>query len=243
MQTLTFSNLLISFIAGFFTFFAGCLAPMAVIYVGYLAGISPKDKKYDKYIFVKNTLFFTISFSLVFFIMGISVQTTGKFLAVYQKQIVTMTGFMLILIGLVMTQLIRIPILSSTFIINRPKPKATILSSVLMGITFAFSWSPCIGPVLAAILFWASRETTALQGGVLLIAFSIGLGLPFFLLGLLFETFFTFIKRIERLAHVIKLLAGLMLILFGISLVTGVFSYVSAFFLKNMGNWSYTINF
>ncbi len=243
MQTLTFSNLLISFIAGFFTFFAGCLAPMALIYVGYLAGISPKDKRFNRFAFSKNALFFTLGFTGIFFLLGMSLQSLGRLVAVYQRQISLIMGAILVLIGLSLTQLINIPFLSRTFSFKNNQPKSTIFSSFIMGITFGFSWTPCIGPVLASILFWASRQETALSGGILLLAFSIGLGLPFFLLGLFFDSFYPFVKKIEKYAHMAQVLAGFVVILFGLMLLSGTYGYMSNLFLKNLGNWSLKLIF
>ena len=242
MVPLTFFNLIISFLGGFLTFFAGCLAPIAPVYVGYLAGSTPEklDKKH-KLIFTKNAFFFTFGFILIFMILGITVNTFARKLAVYRPFLEKITGFLLVVFGLHMGKFITIPILNKTLQRSFKGEAGTAKGSFFLGTTFGFAWTPCIGPVLAAILFWVGSKTSFLEGVPLLLMFSLGLGLPFILIGLGFDKFSSKIKKFNEYAPTLNKIAGILLIIFGVLLFTGNFSSVSSWFLGKLGSAAFVI--
>lgn len=237
MVPLTAINLVIAFSAGFLTFFAGCLAPIAPIYVSFLAGSTSGelDKKY-KWIFTKNALLFTSGFVLVFLILGLTVNTFARSLAVYRSTLEKVAGLFLVLFGLHLGKFVVIPFLSRTFQGSFKGGAGTAKGSFALGTTFGFAWTPCIGPVLAAILFWVGSKASFLEAIPLLLLFSLGLALPFILIGLGFDKFSSRIKKFNEHAPLLNKIAGIFLIIFGALLFTGNFTVISSFLLQKLGS-------
>ncbi len=242
MPILSLVNIAVAFIAGFLTFFAGCLTPVVPVYLSFLAGSAPSQKVRSKIII--NSLWFIIGFIGVFLILGLTAQLIGKLLAPYQLIISRAAGALLILFGLHITGFLKFTFLYKHRAFSpAPLPRGTAFGSLLLGLIFGLSWTPCIGPVLASILFWTASQHTFIQGAVLMLAFSLGLALPFLTLGILFETVFRRVQSIERFAPAIKLVSGTVLIVVGLLLVGGHFGYVSSFFLKRIGPLVKTVEF
>jgi len=235
-------NLAIAFLAGFITFFAGCLAPVAPVYVSFLAGSTSGelDKK-NGWIFTRNALLFTSGFLLVFLVLGLTVNTFARTLAAHRSILEKIAGVFLIAFGLHLGKFIEIPILNRTLQGSFKGKTGTSSGSFLLGTTFGFAWTPCIGPVLAAILFWVGSKASFLEAVPLLLMFSIGLGLPFILIGLGFDKFASKIKKFNEYAPVINKVSGIILIMFGVLLFTGNFAVISAFFLERLGNFAFSL--
>lgn len=242
MVPLTIFNLAIAFLAGFLTFFAGCLAPIAPVYVSFLAGSTSGelDKKH-KWIFTKNALLFTSGFILVFLILGLTVNTFARSLAAYRPLLEKVAGALLVVFGLHMGKFVVIPFLNRTFQGSFKGKAGTSKSSFLLGTTFGFAWTPCIGPVLAAILFWAGSKSSFLEAIPLLLFFSFGLGLPFILIGLGFDKFSSKIKKFNEYAPLLNKIAGIFLIIFGVLLFTGKFGVISSFLLQKFGSAAFVV--
>ena len=236
MVPLSALNFVIAFAAGFLTFFAGCLAPIAPVYVGYLAGSSPKglDAKH-KATFSKNALIFTAGFLSIFLLLGLTVNTFARSLAVYRPIIDKVIGILLVIMGLQFAKIISIPILNKTYQSKLKGVSGTSTGAFLLGITFGFTWTPCVGPVLAAILFWAGLQSTFVQAIPLLLLFSLGLGTPFLLLGLALDKFLPYIKKFNSYAPTINKISGILLVVFGILIFIGEFSVISSFLLQKLG--------
>lgn len=230
-------NLIIAYAAGFLTFFAGCLAPIAPVYVGYLAGSAPEglDAKH-KAVFTKNALVFTLGFLSIFLLLGLTVNTLARSLATYRPILEQIGGLFLIVFGLFFAKLISIPFLEKTYQSRFKGTFGTTSGAFLLGTTFGFAWTPCVGPVLAAILFWAGSQSTIAQAIPLLLLFSLGLGTPFVLLGLAFDKFLPLFKKFNTYAPAINKISGILLVIFGILIFTGKFSAISSFLLQKLGN-------
>lgn len=242
MVPLTLINLLIAFTAGFMTFFAGCLAPIAPVYVSFLAGSTLSDlNRRQKWIFTKNALFFTSGFLLVFLILGLTVNTFARSLATYRPLLEKVAGALLIVFGLHFGKFVTIPFLNRTLQGSFKGKVGTSKGSFLLGTTFGFAWTPCIGPVLAAILFWVGLKASFLEAIPLLLFFSFGLGLPFILIGLGFDKFSSKIKKFNEYAPVLNKIAGIFLIIFGVLLFTGNFSVISSYLLGKLGSSAFII--
>lgn len=237
MVPLSALNLVITYAAGLLTFFAGCLAPIAPVYVGYLAGSSPGglDSKHKK-VFTRNALIFTAGFLLIFLLLGLTVNTFARSLAVYRPILDKVIGLLLIVMGLQFAKLISIPLLSKTYQAKFKGVSGTGTGAFLLGITFGFAWTPCVGPVLAAILFWAGSQSTFIQAIPLLLLFSLGLGTPFILLGLAFDKFLPLVKKFNTYAPAINKISGILLVVFGTLIFTGNFSVISSFLLQKLGS-------
>lgn len=242
MVPLTLLNLALAFAAGFITFFAGCLAPIAPVYVSFLAGSSSAklDGKHKR-IFTKNALLFTSGFILVFLILGLTVNTFARSLAIYRTTLERIAGAFLVFFGLYLGKFIQIPFLSRTYQVSLKGNAGTSTGAFLLGTTFGFAWTPCIGPVLAAILFWVGFQTTFAQAVPLLLLFSLGLGLPFILIGLGFDKFSSKFKKLNSYAPLLNKIAGVVMIIFGILLFTGKFSVISSFLLQKFGSAAFVL--
>ncbi|RJR26272.1 cytochrome c biogenesis protein CcdA [candidate division WWE3 bacterium] len=228
-------TLLVAFAGGILTFFASCLLPLVPTYIAYLAGTSlseltDKDnaKKYRATIFY-DSLAFVIGFLLIFVIFGLTASTLGHVFNSYRVIIQKIGGTALLVFGLLVLGFIKPLELLKERKLNLPfnLTKFKLANAFLFGITFGFAWTPCIGPILAAILFWASQSETILKGTFLLFAFGLGMGLPFILLGLLSEKLLPVIKKIRYLTKISQLLSGVLLILMGLALITGKAEFIS----------------
>lgn len=218
-----------AFIAGLLTFLAPCTLPLVPAYLGFISGVVPEElndseklKKARLKIFA-NGLFFMLGFSAVFILMGTIVGFVGAFfLAPYRLWLGRIGGVFVILFGLFMLNVIRIPFLlgekriSAPSFLERGKPR----TSFVLGSAFAFGWTPCVGPILGSILLLASTSTTALQGALLLGIFSLGLAVPFLLVAALWGSSLRVISKFSGLLNGISIVGGIFLIALGVLLLT-----------------------
>jgi cytochrome c-type biogenesis protein len=242
MVPLSAFNFVIAYAAGFLTFFAGCLAPIAPVYVGYLTGSAPDglDVKH-KAVFTKNALVFASGFLSIFLLLGLTVNTFARSLAFYRPTLEKIGGLFLIAFGLFFAKFISIPFLEKTYKARFKSTSGTASGAFLLGTTFGFAWTPCVGPVLAAILFWAGSQSTFAQAIPLLLFFSFGLGTPFILLGLAFDKILPLVKKFNTYAPVINKVSGILLIIFGFLIFTGKFSVISSYLLQKIGSSAFML--
>lgn len=219
-------NLLIAFFAGIITFFASCLLPLVPTYLAYLAGIatSKEEEEIPKNILKRkifiNGVIFTLGFVFIFVLLGATTQTLGVLLNQYKPMIRQISGIVFIVMGLFMLDLIKIPQLYAERKIQLPKylEKYKFLHSFLVGMAFGFAWTPCIGPVLAVILFWSAQAETIWKGISLLLFYGIGLGTPFVFTALFFETISTKLIKTKKFGKKLHQIAALFIIMMGILL-------------------------
>ncbi|MDH5532986.1 MAG: cytochrome c biogenesis protein CcdA [Candidatus Pacebacteria bacterium] len=219
-------NLLIAFLGGIITFFASCLLPLVPTYLAYLAGIatSKQEEETDKSIFKRrvfvNGVIFTLGFIFIFVLLGATTQTLGILLAQYKPLIRKISGIVFVIMGLFMLDVIKIQQLYQERKFELPKSleKYKELHSFLVGMAFGFAWTPCIGPVLAVILFWSAQATTVWKGMSLLLAYGIGLGLPFIITALFFESISTKLIKTRKFGKILHDISAVIIILMGILL-------------------------
>ncbi len=232
-------SLVAAFFAGVVSFISPCVLPLVPSYVTFITGVSfdeltsasaaPRVRRLT----IIHSLAFILGFSLVFVALGATATVAGQFLREHQDALRRIGGVLIILFGVYLTGLVPIPALSR----ERKKQLTTkplgILGSVLVGITFAAGWTPCIGPILASILIYASTAKTVGTGVVLLSVYSLGLGVPFFLSSLALNSFLAASRKIRGQLRTIEVASGVVLILFGVMLVTDLFprfvSFLSRF--------------
>ncbi|OGC45929.1 hypothetical protein A3F07_03930 [candidate division WWE3 bacterium RIFCSPHIGHO2_12_FULL_38_15] len=228
-------TLLVAFAGGILTFFTSCLLPLVPTYIAYLAGTSlselagsEKCSKYKVTIFY-NSLAFVFGFLLIFLIFGLTASTLGHVFNSYRLIIQKIGGIAILLLGLFVLGVIKPFGLLKERRLNFPTnlTKFKLVNSFWFGLTFGFAWTPCIGPVLASILFWASQSETILKGTLLLFVFGLGMGMPFIAFGLLSEKLLPLIRRFKYLTRVSQILSGTILILMGIALITGKAEFIS----------------
>lgn len=235
-----FSLIIPAFIAGILTFLAPCTLPLVPGYLGFISGISAQDlqdplksKSARKKIFL-NGLLFVIGFSLIFILLGSLFGLGGSALAHYRIWLSRVGGIFVILFGLFMIGVLRLPFLNVEKNIGRIKAlkPGNPASSLIFGATFAFGWTPCVGPILGSILTLAAASATVGQGAFLLLVFSLGLAIPFLIIAAGIGSASNYISKLSRYLNVISIAGGLFLIFLGILLFTNKLGIWIAYFYQ-----------
>lgn len=204
---------IITFLEGVISFISPCMLPMLPIYVSYFAGNA--DKK--KHTFLR-ALAFVVGFTVVFSLLGLFAGTLGAFLARYNRIVNMVSGLLVILFGLSYLEVFRIPFFKG---MQGKHQIDSIFSAFLFGVIYSISLTPCVGAFLGSALMMASTSGTALQGVLLLVTYSIGMGVPFLISAVLIEklnTAFTFIKKHY---NIINMISGIFLIVTGVAMMLG----------------------
>jgi len=213
---------LISFLEGIITFISPCLLPMLPIYISYFAGQGSEGKKKSAII---NSLGFVLGFTLVFITLGAFAGTVGGFLKEYRTAVNIVSGIIVILFGLNFIELIRIPFLNMNRQLKIKTVNIGFGSSVLFGVVFSIGWTPCGGGFLGSALMLAASGGESLRGILMLLSFSLGLGIPFIASSILIDRLkstFNFIKKNYR---IFNLVSGGLLVIVGILMATGLMGY------------------
>ena len=225
----------LAFIAGLASFLSPCVFSLVPAYIGYLSGRSiassqatSTDK--DRWGTLTHGLAFTLGFSLVFISLGTAASALGSLLFQLRPWLMRIGGIVIVLFGLHMTGLLRIRFLEFDL---RPRTKGALrrsyISSALMGIFFSAGWSPCIGPVLGAILTLAMNGGSVSQGILLLSSYSAGLAIPFLLAALGIGWVTEILRRFQRVLHILEIGMGIILIIIGLLLFFGKFAEMAQF--------------
>lgn len=229
-------SILIAFTAGILSFISPCVLPLVPSYITYVTGVSFKELTDSssrgrlKWATMLHSLCFITGFSTIFILMGASASYLGQILVEYQDIIMKVGGVLIILLGIQFTGLIRIPFLQMEKRFELRKKPLGYLGSFLVGVVFAAGWTPCIGPILSTILIYASTAQNFTTGVLLLAVYSMGLGIPFFLSSLAFNTFLSAFDWIKRFMRWITLISGIFLIVIGILFLTDTFRIINTFF-------------
>ncbi len=213
---------ILSFLEGIITFISPCLLPMLPVYISYFAGQGTQDKQQRT---LKNALGFVLGFTVVFVLLGAFAGSVGRFLMQYQTAFNAVGGSIVVLFGLNFMEIIRIPWLSTSRQMRIKTLNMGFFSSVLFGVIFSIGWTPCVGAFLGSALVLAAQSGESLRGILMLLCFSLGLGIPFVASALLIDRLkgtFDFIKKHYR---VINLFAGGLLVVVGILMATGMMGY------------------
>lgn len=232
-------NIFIALIAGLISFISPCVLPLVPIYIAYISGMSVKDLEGEKRPTLKilvNSLFFVLGFTIVFTLFALLFYTaTNLFGSGFQVWFNRIAGVVLIIFGLHVMGVITIPFLNYEARIRNDhvdRKKAGILPSFIMGVVFAAGWSPCVGPILASILTLAADASTAGSAIVLLIAYSLGIGIPFILTGLATSRLMGLFKSIKKHYKIVEIIAGGFLVILGILIVFDLLSLISAWMTR-----------
>lgn len=222
-----------AFIAGVLTFLAPCTLPLVPAYLGFISGASAKDMQNPKLAAVvrhralRNGISYVVGFSIVFITLGLLFGMGGAALAMYQDVLEKIGGVFILIFGLYLIgALDRIPVVhkflttEKRFHFGTTLKPGTAPSSFILGATFAFGWTPCVGPILGSILFLASSTATAWQGAFLLSVFSLGLAIPFLLIAWGVGHATQTIKQLSEILPYISFIGGALLILLGALLLT-----------------------
>jgi cytochrome c-type biogenesis protein len=244
LDALPQTSLLAAFLAGFLSFVSPCVLPLVPSYVMYITGLSlnqlsdATERRLERTTIVVNALLFIVGFSLVFIAFGASASLVGQLLSDHQQLIRKVGAIVIIVFGLYTMGILKLGFLMNEKRIHLRSRPAGYAGSLLIGATFAAGWTPCVGPVLAAILMYAST-TDKLADGVSLLAFySIGLGLPLLASAIGMEHFLSSFKRAHRYMGVMSGISGVLLVLFGIALYSDSLPLITSF-LERYGIGSY----
>lgn len=209
----------VAFVAGILSFLSPCVLPVVPGYISYMSGMSLEEVKRARgrafWIVTINSVLFVAGFSTVFISMGAGASYIGQMLVNNRFWIEKVAGIVIFVFGLHLMGIMRI---SALYMERRANVSRTTsyLSSFVMGLAFAFGWSPCIGPVLGAILVMASRLETAGQGVLLLASYSLGLGIPFLIVGMAMGKFMPAFDRLKRHLDLMEKFAGALLMILGV---------------------------
>ncbi len=236
-------SILIALGAGLLSFLSPCVLPLFPSYLSLITGTSLTDleashaQRIMRRAVIGNSLAFIAGFSAIFIALGASFSVAGRLLLVYQDIFRTLGGILIVFFGIYITGLLKIPALSRYYQFS-PREKPTgYIGSGLVGATFAIGWTPCVGPILGAILLLASPHETIRAGVVMLIAYSAGLAIPFFLRALAVHSFFTFSRTFRRYIQVVHVAGGVILIAVGLLLITNYCTVLNAYALRFTPKW------
>jgi cytochrome c-type biogenesis protein len=225
---------MIALTAGILSFLSPCVLPLVPSYLTFVTGMSLEDLQegVDRRTTLIHSLLFVVGFSLVFILLGASASFLGQFFRVYQVWITRIGGLVIIVLGLHLTGVLKLtPLMREKRVQLNDKP-AGYLGTVGVGAAFAAGWTPCIGPVLGAILTYGFSQQTMWAGVGLLTVYSIGLAIPFLLSALLLDWFLQTFKRFRKYMHAVEILSGVLLVFLGLLLMTGSFTLLSGWLAR-----------
>ena len=224
----------IAFIAGVVSFLSPCVLPLIPGYISMLSGESIDALRANASgslvgrIFA-NSIAFVIGFSVVFITLGASASAVGRFLLSQRSLFNIIAGIIIIIFGLHLTGLVKIPFLYRAKQMETGAPKRGLAGSFLLGFAFAFGWTPCIGPILTGILAVAATRDTVFRGMFLLAVYSAGLAIPFLLTGLGLSQFLKFYGRFRKHLQAVEVASGVLLIGLGLLMAFNKFTMLSGY--------------
>jgi len=220
---LTQVSIITALVAGVLSFVSPCVLPLIPAYISYISGASLQEiqagEVSSKKIIV-NSIAFVLGFSTVFVLLGASASLIGRVLARHMNTFKLIAGIIIIIFGLHTAGIMRIKFLNYEKKVQvKRSNSATLIGAYVIGIAFAAGWTPCVGPILGAILATASTYTTMWKGILLLAIYSLGLGIPFILTAWAINKFFVAFKQIRKYFHAIEVISGILLIIVGLLLI------------------------
>ncbi|MDO5063258.1 MAG: cytochrome c biogenesis CcdA family protein [Peptostreptococcaceae bacterium] len=223
---------LILFLEGVITFISPCLLPMLPIYITYFIGdVDQEDHGEHKLRALKNSAGFVLGFSIVFVLLGAAAGTVGKFMFEHSRLINIITGAIIVFFGLSYLGVIKLSILQRTYRAQSNVEPVKFGKAILFGMIFSIGWTPCVGTFLGSALLIAANAQTVVKGSLMLLAFSLGLGIPFMISAVLLDKMMGAIDFIDRHHAVIHKIAGILLIIIGLTMMTGHFTRFLMMFL------------
>ncbi len=223
-----------AFVAGILSFVTPCVLPIVPFYLAYLAGSTSSEMtaggdagRAVRKKAILNAAGFVLGLVTIFTIMGMSSSFLGQFLREYMVWFRWIAGGLMIVLGLNFLGVIRIGFLQQERRVEGPQKVRGFFSAYLVGMAFAFGWTACVGPILAAILLMAAQQESATQGTLMLFVYGLGMGLPFFLAAVFYGYFLQFYGGFKKYLPVVEKVVGVFLIIFGVLLITNFTSYIA----------------
>ena len=233
-------ELLVAFGAGLISFLSPCVLPLIPGYISYISGSSLNELIEKKNVSLTPIVFFTIGFSIVFIIFGAASTFLGQVLLQNSYELRITAGLLIVILSLHIIGIINLKFLNYEKRIQT-NTNSNFYSPILIGMAFAFGWTPCIGPILGSILVLAATEESINKGIFLLISYSLGLALPFILSGYLIQKFLIFSKNFRKNINIVSKVGGIILLITGILILTNQLQALGYYllnifpFLQNFG--------
>jgi cytochrome c-type biogenesis protein len=223
-----------AFVAGLVSFLSPCVLPLVPGYLSLISGAGVEElQSQQARLFRKvmlNSIAFIAGFSVVFITLGAISSELGQMLARYKSTLAPIAGVVIILFGLHLTGIFRIKALYADTRLHHLKGGSTVVGAFVIGFAFAFGWTPCVGPILGAILGLAAGQDSLGKGVLLLTVYSLGLAVPFLLTSLALERFLKFYSRFRAFMHGLEVASGALLMVLGVLLLIGRFTLLSRYF-------------
>lgn len=217
----------VAFFAGITSFFSPCILPLIPAYIAYIAGVSIDDNtRKGRFLIFTRTIGFIIGFTIVFMILGGAVSALGGFITKNMKIFRFISGAIIIFLGLNMLGLFKFKIFNFTSNMRTPKTKGFI-GSILMGMSLSIGWTPCIGTVLASILFMAAGQASLGQGILLLFVYSLGFAIPFIVVSFILKLFDKNMPKFEKASFYINKIGGVIIIIVGILIMFDKLTFIN----------------
>ena len=225
-------NFFVVFIEGVLSIFSPCILP---IYLSMLSNSSVDEIKSSKSkVLIINTFFFTLGISLTFFILGFSINALGSFFNTYRNLIMIIGGIIITIMGLFYVGFIKSSLLSREKRISLEYKTMGPTSAFILGFTYSFGWTPCIGPILASVLIMTASSESILTGNILILVYTMGFILPFIIVALFYSKLYKRINKLKEYMEVIKKISGFIIILAGVvMIVNGGINYYKSVQAKN----------
>lgn len=235
---LSITGLFFSLLMGMVSFASPCILPLIPSYVSYITGISfdelvgPDSRRKNIRTTVLHSLAFVAGFTVIFVLLGATASIVGQLMTEYLKPIRIAGGLLMIVLGLFVSDVVPIPFLQQDAKIHLKERPAGYFGTFFVGLVFAAGWTPCTGPFLAAALMQAAQAETMMTGMVLLVFYSLGIGIPFILSALAISLFLSSFKKVKEYFRAIKIVSGLMLIIMGILLITDKWTLLTSYLMN-----------
>ena len=233
-------ELFIAFGAGLISFLSPCVLPLIPGYISYISGSSLNELIEKKHIHLVPIILFTVGFSIVFIVFGAASTFLGQVLLQNSYELRIAAGLVIVVLSLHIIGIINIKFLNFEKRIHTNK-NTNFYSPIIIGMAFAFGWTPCIGPILGSILVLAATEENINKGIFLLVSYSLGLALPFILSGYLIQKFLIFSKNFKKNINLVSKIGGIILLITGILILTNQLQALGYYllnvlpFLQNFG--------
>ncbi len=226
---------MVAAVAGLLSFLSPCVLPIVPPYLAYMAGASLDDleagRDADRRI-LRTAIFFVLGLSTVFLLLGMAASSVGRVLLAYQREMTLVAGGVIALFGLHFLGVLRVPLLYREARIDAPVSGRTPFDAYVLGLAFAFGWTPCIGPVLGSILSLAAQEGSVERGMLLMGFYAVGLGAPFLLTALFLRQAMGLLSGMKRHMGLVERSMGALLLLVGVLMLTGAFTEMSFWLLE-----------